>query len=182
MRSTIWWTRYFISASALGMVLLSIGHLRGMSTTVHALVGLLLVVLPMIFGMGYLLLPSFAGTTLATPRLPDVHLLLAYLGGGLVVGETALAGGGMVRSVGAALWISGVVLFLGSLLYTMLPAAREDPLVLVRGTSTPKRSTMAATTALPVGLAYLLVGSLALVVAAVPTATSGIRLQMVVHL
>ena len=76
---------YFVSASALDMVLRPIGHLRRMSTTVHALSSLLLIVLPMILGMVYLLLPSDAGTTFATPRILGVHFLLPYLGGRLLV-------------------------------------------------------------------------------------------------
>lgn len=55
------WTRYFTVASAVSMMGLQITYLGTSSRQTIALVGLLGAVLPMVFGMGYLLLPSVVG-------------------------------------------------------------------------------------------------------------------------
>ena len=181
-KGTGWWTRYFVSASMLGIVLFQGTQLWGASTTERALIGLLLVVLPMIFGMGYLLLPSFAGTTLATPRIPGIHFVCAYGGGLAFLVGTIFEGFATIQLVGLVLWTFGVMLFFGALASTIAPVARDDPKVLLRGTATPTQSTKLATGMLPVGLVYLLSGTAVLVLVVGGIDETAVGLQTIVHL
>ncbi len=60
------WTRRFAIGSALSMVGLQLAFLFDSPFHVVAIVGLFGAVLPMVFGMAYLLLPSYVGRTLST--------------------------------------------------------------------------------------------------------------------
>jgi hypothetical protein len=155
------WTRYFTVASALSLVAVEVLVALGASRSLVAAVGLFGFVCPMIFGMAYLLLPSYVGRTLIDHRLPGVHFALAYLGaGGLVAG---LATGVVdVLRAGSALWGAGVAVFVGSLGWTIVSAVRDRPALLIRSATRPQQSTRLVPLAIVVAVCYLVIGTIAL--------------------
>ncbi|WP_205254108.1 MULTISPECIES: hypothetical protein [Halostella] len=176
------WTRCFAVASALSMVALQAAFLGDPSLRTVAVVGLLGAALPMVFGMAYLLLPSYVGRTLSARRLPGVHFALAYAGVGLLAGDSVFELGGPVTAVGATLWSAGVGIFVWTLLRTVLPAIAADPEVVLRAGERPQRSTRLGTVAIPVAVGYLVVGTVALLSATPPFPDPiGATLPMVVH-
>lgn len=176
------WTRSFTVASALSMVLTQAASLASLSTRTVAVVGLFGAVLPMVFGMAYLLLPAYVGRTLSARWLPGVHLVAAYLGAGVLAADTAVGVDPRVVAAGGVLWSAGVVLFAAVLGTTVVPAVVDNPAVVVRTTDRPQRSTRLATAAIPVAVAYLLVGTVALLSRVTPLpALVGASLPSVVH-
>ncbi|WP_164471712.1 hypothetical protein [Halosimplex salinum] len=156
------WTRSFSVGSALSMVGLQLAYLFDASFRVVALVGLFGAVLPMVFGMAYLLLPSYVGRTLSTQRLPGVHFAATYAGTGLLVGDELLGLGPSVAVGGVFLWSAGVTIFVGTLLQTTLPAILANPATKRLPGVPPRRPSELATLAIPVALGYLVVGTVAL--------------------
>lgn len=164
------------------MVLLQTSRLFGATVYTRAIIGLFGAVLPMIFGMAYLLLPSYAGQTLATPSAPGFHFVFAYVGAAILVVDTAVGVVDWILAVGVGLWCLSVLLFVGSLAYTVLPAIAADPTVISRTDGRPQRSTRLATALIPVAIGYLLVGTLALAsTTTVLPAVVGYGLPTVVH-
>lgn len=157
------WTRYFAVASALSMVLLQVSRLLGATVYTRALIGLFGAVLPMIFGMAYLLLPSYAGRTLATPSAPVIHLVVAYVGTGILVVDSVFGIADWILALGVGFWSFGIVLFIATLTYTVGPALVSNSTVVTRSSDRPQRSTRLATAMIPVALGYLLVGTYTLV-------------------
>ncbi|MFC6987663.1 hypothetical protein ACFQJD_01035 [Haloplanus sp. GCM10025708] len=152
------------------MVGLQATYLLDWPIRVIGLFGLLGAVLPMTFGMAYLLLPAYVGTTLATPRLPGVHLVVSYAGAAvLVAGQLTTLSRALVTA-GATLWSIGVACFLAALGATIVPVLRADPSVVIRGRDRPQRSTRAATGTVLLAILYLAVGTIALL-----TRMSGIQ-------
>jgi len=155
------WTRYFTVASALSLVVVQALALLGTGRSLVATVALFGFVCPMIFGMAYLLLPSYVGRTLVDQRLPGLHLMFAYLGAtGLVVGRV-VDSMEFVRA-GSTLWGVGIAVFVGSLGWTIVPAVRERPEIVLRSANRPQRSTRLATVMIAVAIGYLIVGTVAL--------------------
>lgn len=151
----------------------------------HELPSLLVVfgfLCPMIFGMGYLLLPAYVGRTFIDHRLPGIHFFLAVLGGGLIVGGTALDSGGPLVSTGAALWTLGVVVFVGGLLATVSPTILPDPRILFRFANRTQRSTRLATATIPLAIGYLVLGTIRLLEASGVTAPDTSSLSTTIHL
>jgi hypothetical protein len=144
------------------MVSLQLGRLFGASVYTRAIIGIFGAVLPMIFGMAYLLLPSYAGQTLATPSVPGVHFVFAYVGVSVLVVDTAVGADDWLFTIGVGLWSLGVGLFVGSLAYTIFPAVVTDSVIVTRADGRPQRSTRVATTLIPVAIGYLLFGTLTL--------------------
>jgi hypothetical protein len=127
-----------------------------------AIVGLFGAVLPMVFGMAYLLLPSYVGRTLSTQRLPGVHFILTYAGVGLLLGHELLERENFLLLGGVLLWSTGVVIFIGTLLWTILPAIIANQGMVRPSNLRPQRSTKLAMLAIPIALGYLIVGTIAL--------------------
>ncbi|MFB6131293.1 MAG: hypothetical protein ABEJ28_10780 [Salinigranum sp.] len=149
---------------------------------VAAVVGLFGVVCPMIFGMAYLLLPPYVGRTLAVRRPPGVHFAATCLGGVLLTAAELRRPSPEVFLLGALVWSLGVTIFLGSLLWTALPAVVRRPEVPLRSGDRPQRSTRAATAAIPVALGYLAVGTIGLLsVAGVPRTGTPASVPRVLH-
>lgn len=175
------WTRYFAVASALSGVALQVAFLLGAPLRATAVLGLFGAVLPMAFGMAYLLLPSYLGRTLSTERLPGVHLVAAYAGAVLLVADELVGPDPRLGSAGGVLWTVGVAVFLGTLLWTAAPVIASEPRKLLE-TSRPKRSPRLAGAAIPVAVGYLAVGTVALLSATTPLPDLvGASLPVAVH-
>lgn len=155
------WTRYFTVASAFALVALAGVGAAGANRRVLGVVGLFGFVSPMIFGMAYLLLPSYVGRTLAHQRLPGLHFVATYLGAGLLVAGAAGVSSAALLA-GAVSWSLGVTVFLGSLAWTIVPTVLDRPAVVLRSDDRPQRSTRVAAVTIPAALGYLLVGTLGL--------------------
>lgn len=156
------WTRRFAIVSGGSFVAYLLTLLVDGGRRPAVLFGLYGFVLPMIFGMGYLLLPPYVGRTLVDARLAGVHFVLASLGVGLLVVGWLRDGVGTLFTVGAICWALGVATFVGSLLATVGPVLAADPAAAFRFGDRPQRSTRLATAMLPVAIGYLLVGTVAL--------------------
>ncbi|SFC62154.1 hypothetical protein SAMN05444422_11254 [Halobiforma haloterrestris] len=174
------WTQRFVVAStaAFAATLLSIP--AGADGRTVVLLGLFGFVCPMIFGMGYLLLPPYAGRTLSEPRLAGVHFVLAYLGVAFLVGGWLRDGIGTLFTAGAVLWTLGVATFVGSLAATVCPVLLERPGDVFKLGDRPQRSTRVATAAIPVALGYLLIGTVALL-ASTPLVEQSVAFPRVSH-
>jgi hypothetical protein len=153
------WTRRFAIASALSMVALQFAFLVDAPLRTVALVGLFGAVLPMVFGMAYLLFPSYLGETLASQRLPALHFGLTYAAVGVLVGRELLGLGDAALALGTILWSLSIVLFVGTLLHTVLPVFAADPGLLLPTGTRSRRSTRLSGVVLPVAVGYLLVGT-----------------------
>ncbi|MHB9288837.1 hypothetical protein ACKVMT_17550 [Halobacteriales archaeon Cl-PHB] len=152
------WTERFALASAGGLVV-SLAVLAATGDRRLAVaVSVFGFLCPMVFGMAYLLLPPYVGRTLVDPGLPGLHFVLALGGAGLLLVGRATGAGAQVW-LGAVAWALGVAVFLGALLATVWPVVRADPRRLLTGGDWPLRSTRVATAAIPVALAYLLLGT-----------------------
>ncbi len=116
----------------------------------------------MVFGMAYLLLPSYVGRTLSTRRLPGVHFAAAYAGTGVLVTDGLVGLSPSLVALGESLWSLGVAIFVGTLLWTVAPAVVTDSEIVFRSADRPQRSTRLATMLLPVAVGYLVVGTVAL--------------------
>jgi len=155
------WTRYFTVASAASLVVSQAVAVPGGPRSLVVTVAVFGFVCPMIFGMAYLLLPSYVGRTLADQRLPGGHFALAYLGSGALVAGRALDRVALAR-IGVILWSGGVAVFVGALAWTVVPAVLDRPEVILRSDEAPQRSTRLATAMIAVALGYLVVGTSAL--------------------
>lgn len=71
------WTRRFLLAGGLAFVVFLLALLSDGGRRIAVLLGLYGFVCSTIFGMGYLLLPAYAGRTLVDRRLAGVHFVLA---------------------------------------------------------------------------------------------------------
>lgn len=176
------WTQYFAAASAVAMVALQTTQIVGAAGRTVVVISLFGAVLPMVFGMAYLLLPAYVGRTLATPWLPGIHLMLAYVGAGLLAADAVIGGHPTAFLLGSLAWTLGVCVFVVALGRTVVPAVLEDPTVVVRSADRPQRSTRLATVMLPVAIGYLLIGTVSLLsTAGFLTDVVGATFQRTVH-
>lgn len=156
------WTRRFVLASGAAFVAFLLVLLVDGGRRTAVLLGLYGFVCPMIFGMGYLLLPAYAGRTLVDQRLAGVHFVLAVSGVCLLVLGWVREGIGPLFTAGAVLWALGVATFVGSLIATVGPAVVAEPTGVFRFDDRPQRSSKLGTAMIPVALGYLLVGTVGL--------------------
>jgi hypothetical protein len=157
------WTQRFTVASAVVFVVAC--ATAGVTTDVE-ISGIMVVfgfLCPMIFGMGYLLLPPYVRRTLIDRRLPGIHFYLAFSGAGLLILGVAIDGTGLLVSIGTVLWSLGVAVFVGALLLTVGPAVLENPSVVFQFDDRCQRSTRAAMATIPVAIGYLVLGTIAFV-------------------
>jgi hypothetical protein len=91
-----------------------------------------------IYGVAYHALPRFTGQPLHSPRLVDLHVVLANVGlVGLAVAFAAQGAGPFVAFFGVVEAVSGL-LFVYNVGRTLLAARRTlDPLPLLRGAGVP---------------------------------------------
>jgi hypothetical protein len=144
------------------MVVLQVMFLLEASVRVLAVIGLFGAILPMVFGMGYLLLPSYFGQTLSTPRLPGIHLVITYVAVWFLYRGVRFGIGSTYLLVGVILWGIGVAIFLGVLLWTVLPTIAVNPQLLWYSGNRPQRSTRLTIFVLPIALGYLAIGTIGL--------------------
>ena len=120
---------YFTLGMFLGLAMALDPTSMGLLRTTHVHVNLLGWVSMFIFGVAYHVLPRFAGQPLHSPRLADLHVVLANVGlVGLVLGF-ALSGPGPVVAVFGALETLGGLCFVYNVGRTLLAARRADRLL-----------------------------------------------------
>jgi len=161
--------------SGLGFFLAwQVAALAGAPLDVQVALGLYGFVFHVVFAKAYSLVPSYFARELSVPRAPAVQLPLSVLGAlGLV--WSALGAPAVVGTAGAALWLLGVLVFVGALAWTI----RDNPSGAETGTGESKADRRAddryANAFVPVVLLYLLAGSydLLAVRTGLPTLTVG---------
>ena len=140
--------------------------LAGTSRHVQVVLGLYGFVFHVVFAKAYSLVPSYFARELAVPGAPTVQLPLSSLG---VLGLAAagLGAPAVVGAAGAALWLAGVLVFVGTLAWTL----RDNPTGAETGTGEAKADRRAvdryANAFVPVVLLYLLAGAYDLLAARV---------------
>lgn len=176
------WTHRFTVASASAMVGLQVAFLFDASYRFVAIIGLFGAVLPMVFGMAYLLIPSYVSQTLSTERLPGVHFVVSYVGTGLLAVHELFGLDSSVATSGIVLWSIGVMIFVGTLLWTVVPALRTSQKLVGLAGPQSRRTTRLATMAIPVGVGYLIAGTVVLLSIAFNfTMPPNATFSMVVH-
>lgn len=174
------WTQSFTVLSATALVGYFTAVLLGVSYQTSVVIGLFGFVCPMIFGMAYLLLPAYVGQTLVDQRLAGVHFALTLGSAGLLV-QGHLFDLLSARALGSLLWGLGVLVFLGSLMRTIVPELWKQARTDTSREPRPQRSTRLAATAIPFALGYLGVGTLGLAVNATTPAGEAVLVQRIVH-
>ena len=124
---------YFTLGMLLGLAMAVAPALMGRLRVAHVHVNLLGWVSMFIFGVAYHVLPRFTGQPLHSPRLADLHVVLANVGlVGMALGF-ALAGPGPAVAAFGALETLGGLCFVYNVGRTLLAARRApEPLPLAR--------------------------------------------------
>jgi len=174
------WTQRFTVASV-GSFVSSLLALLGEANEAAVLIGVFGFICPMVFGMAYLLLPSYVGETLVDQRLAGIHFVLAYVGVILLVADQLGTEEIPLKLLGVTLWAIGTLVFVGSLLATVGPTAVGTVAETLRGSGRSQRSTRLATTMIPVAVGYLLIGTIALLTIVAPLQIGAITVAQVVH-
>lgn len=156
------WTRYFTVASASVLVIVQAIPLLNGDRHLMAVLAVFGFIGPMIFGMAYLLLPSFVGRTLVHQHLPGHHFVLAYTGTAAIVGGQFLGLDDPILSIGIVLWSLGVMMFLAELLWTIAPEILQPRGLIFNMGNQSDHSIRLALLMIPVALGYLLIGTIAL--------------------
>ncbi|WP_435063012.1 hypothetical protein [Halobaculum sp. EA56] len=153
------WSRRFVVLSAGFLVLWRAVALLGAPRRTEVVLALFGFVFHMVFGMGYLLIPSYFERVLRASWPPGVHL-------GLTGGGTALLAVASIRELPAAVeragtlaWFLGVVVFLGTLLWTVRDNLTGRETGTGAGREEFERVDRYANPFVPVALGYVLVGS-----------------------
>lgn len=159
------WTRSFVALSLVGFVLLATLGVTDAGRQTYAFVGLFGFLLPMVFGMAYVLLPPYVGRIFGHPWAAGLHFATAAAGSVGILAWAVLKTPYWTARIGSYLWTAGVVVFLTGLAVTLVPAIVEDPDRVLRRGDRPQRTTRLATAVIPVALGYLLAGHLVLATA-----------------
>ena len=119
------WSRWFVVASVAFLVCWRLGTLVGIPRRAEVVLALFGFVFHVVFGMAYLLIPSYFGTILATDRIPLVHLVVS-VSGTILLALTALSvGPSSLERLGALLWGGGVVAFVTALFWSIRDELRR---------------------------------------------------------
>lgn len=111
--------RWFVGAGAVFLVAWGVADLAGAGRRVGIVLGLYGVVLHTVFGKAYSLVPSYFDRELSTPRASTVQFPLSALGtAALAVGAYG-PGPDLLGTVGAALWLLGVTVFVGAIAWSV---------------------------------------------------------------
>ncbi|WP_458207841.1 hypothetical protein [Haladaptatus sp. NG-SE-30] len=153
------WSRRFTIASAFYLVAWQVGVLVDIPHRAAMTLAVFGFVFHMIFGKAYLLVPSYFERVLAVPRASPVHFLLATVGTVLLTFDAMGSVPSRVPLLGAGAWGLGIVVFLGSLGWSV----RGNPLGRKTGTASLRigfeQTDRFANLFLPVAFAYLALGS-----------------------
>lgn len=159
------WSRAFVAAGVGWFVLAHLAGVVGLGRPAVVALGLYGFAFHVIFGKAYSLVPSYFDRELAVPEAAVVHLPLAVLGTAGLAADAVGAGPASIGPAGAASWLSGCLVFVGALAWTV----RDNPLGRETGTGETnahrRRVDRAANAFVPVVLAYLVVGAALPVVA-----------------
>ncbi|SEP05471.1 hypothetical protein SAMN04487948_11239 [Halogranum amylolyticum] len=153
------WARRYVLVSALSLLSWQLAALVGVPRLTEMFLALFGFVLHMVFGKAYSLVPSYFARTVAFPRAPAVQFPLVVLGTGSLVGASLQFGPSWLEPVGALLWSLGVIVFLGTLFWTLRTnlTGRETATGETNVDRRPVDRT--ANGFVPVALLYLAVGS-----------------------
>lgn len=153
------WSRRFVLVGSVFFVVWQVGGLFGVSRVAEVFLGLFGFVFHVLFGKAYALIPSYFDRELRWPRAPGVHFPLSSGGTvGLVSGAIGV-GSGWLMLVGSVLWLGGVLVFIGTVGWTV----SGNVLGRETGTSSVNADRAVvdrfANLFVPVALVYLLVSS-----------------------
>lgn len=153
------WSRRFVVASAAFLLLWQASELAAVPRRTSVTLGLYGFVLHMIFGKAYALIPSYFDRALAATWPPVVQFPLTTAGAVLLALGPLPGVPQLVGTVGSLLWVLGVGVFLGAILWTI----RDNPSGRETGTSEANRDRRRidrlSNAFMPVALGYLAVGS-----------------------
>jgi hypothetical protein len=162
------WARGFVLASAGFLVAWQALSVTGIGRRTTVLLGLHGFILHMIFGKAYSLVPSYFNRKLKVPHVMPINLILT------VTGVITLAVGGRIdnpvlAASGGWLWISGVLVFVAALLWTIRGNLSGGETGTGEANADRRRVDRVANGFVPVALFYLVVGSYATVAPAIGT-------------
>lgn len=112
------WSRRFVGAGALFLVAWQAAALLGASRRAQVYLAVFGFVFHVVFGKAYALVPAYFERSLSPVRAPAVQFPLTALGTACLAGA-ALGGPSRLATVGAALWMVGVAVFVGTLVWTL---------------------------------------------------------------
>ena len=164
-------SRRFVVAGVCFLVAWQVAVLAGVPRRTTVALGAFGFVLHVVFGKAYALVPTYFDRPLAPERAPGIHLPLS------IVGVTGLALGPLpavpraVGTLGAITWFAGAAVFVGALAISV----RDNLTGRETGTGSAnahrRRVDRAANAAAPFAVGYLGVGSAALVVGGLDSAS-----------
>lgn len=153
------WARAFVVTGVVFFVVWHAAVATGVTRPATVVLGLYGFVFSVVFGKAYALVPSYFARELAFPRAPAVHLPLSIAG---VLGLVADAVGAPIPAsgvVGASCWFGGVLVFFGTLGWTVRDNVTGRETGTGEANAHRRRVDRAANGFVPVALAYLLVGA-----------------------
>ena len=152
------WSRRFVLVGVVLLVCWQVGEVAGVTRQTAVVLGLLGFVFHTVFGKAYSLVPSYFDRDLATTRFLSLHFACS-LGGTLLLAVDAEFSLSVAGAAGSVLWVAGVALFLGTILWTV----RDNLTGAETGTGTVNADRRGvdriANLFVPVALGYLAVGS-----------------------
>jgi hypothetical protein len=161
------WSRRFVFAAVLALVAWQAGELAGIARRTAVVLGLLGFVFQTVFGKAYSLVPSYFDRDLATTRLMPAQFACS-LGGTLALAIDAELDLPAVETAGSLLWVAGVAIFLGTLLWTVRDNLTGGETGTGEVNEHRRRVDRAANLFIPVALAYLAAASYELLALATP--------------
>lgn len=156
------------------LVIWQVAALAGAPRYVQVVLGLYGFVFHVVFAKAYSLVPSYFARELAVPWAPSVQLPLSGIGV-LALVAPWIGAPASVATVGAGLWFAGILVFVGTLAWTV----RDNPMGVETGTGEAKadRRTVDryANAFVPIVLVYLLASAYDLLASHVgaPTVAGG---------
>jgi hypothetical protein len=152
------WSRRFVFAGATLLVCWQVVELAGLARQTGVVLGLLGFVFHTIFGKAYSLVPTYFDRDLATTRLMPVHLACSLSGTVLLAADAELSRDAL-GTAGAILWAGGVLLFLGTIGWTIRDNLAGAETATGEHSADRRAVDRAANLFVPVALTYLAVGS-----------------------
>lgn len=170
------WSRRFVGLGTVFLLAWPLSALVGLGRRTEVTLLLFGFVLHTVFGKGYALLPTYFDRTLAFARAPAIQLPLSALGTVAIAASPFAGVPQWVLVAGAALWLAGVLVFVGTMAWTV----RDNLTGAETGTgehnAARRQLDRVANGFVPVVLVYLLAGSYELLAGAVglPTLLGGV--------